>query len=100
VQQGRELLRDGSSYSAEKLGMLMNQHHEDIRDLIGVSTPRIEEIRDAALASGALGAKIVGSGAGGCVVILAPGRTEEVIAAVHGAQGDAFAIEIVGGTGQ
>lgn len=54
----------------ETLGRLFNQNQELLKR-IGVSTQEIEEIINAALFNGALGAKLTGAGGGGCVIILA-----------------------------
>jgi galactokinase len=52
------------------LGGVMNYQHELLRDLYEVSTPRLEELRNTLLQSGALGAKISGAGLGGSVIAL------------------------------
>jgi galactokinase len=52
------------------LGSVMNYQHELLRDLYEVSTPRLEELRNTLLQSGALGAKISGAGLGGSVIAL------------------------------
>jgi galactokinase len=52
------------------LGKVMNYQHELLRDLYQVSTPRLEELRNTLLQSGALGAKISGAGLGGSVIAL------------------------------
>ena len=46
----------------------MDQHHVALRDGLHLSTPKLEALRSAALASGAFGFKVVGSGGGGCGV--------------------------------
>jgi galactokinase len=52
------------------LGSVMNYQHELLRDLYDVSTPRLEELRNTLLQSGALGAKISGAGLGGSILAL------------------------------
>jgi galactokinase len=52
------------------LGSVMNYQHELLRDLYEVSTPRLEELRNILLQSGALGAKISGAGLGGSIIAL------------------------------
>lgn len=91
---GLEALQGGSRHLPSLIGELMNRHHESIRDRLGVSTPKIDAMRDAALAAGAAGAKIVGSGAGGCLVILAPGAEEAVIEGLRSAGGDGTRIGV------
>ncbi len=66
-----------------RIGELMTRQHAVLRNRLRTSTPFIDGIVDTALAAGALGAKINGSGGGGTVVILAPGREAEVAAAVR-----------------
>ena len=51
------------------LGELFNHNHCLLRDL-GISTPQLEELRNRALAHGALGVKISGSGGGGILLAL------------------------------
>ncbi|MDY8134167.1 mevalonate kinase [Aquimarina sp. 2201CG5-10] len=64
----------------EKIGRLMNEHHQILRDVLQVSLPKIDNMIKAALDGGAYGGKIVGSGKGGSIVVLAPeGKEEEVI---------------------
>ncbi|WP_298419697.1 galactokinase family protein [uncultured Kordia sp.] len=68
------------------IGDLMYQHHEVLRDLLHITVPRIDNMIDAALANGALGAKIVGSGKGGSIVALAPeGKEQQVIDSIKNA---------------
>jgi len=73
------------------LGRLM---HLDqlVLEKLGVSTPAIERLVDAALAAGAHGAKLSGSGGGGIVVALAPPeRLPAVTAAMAEAGGRTLA---------
>ncbi|UFH46345.1 galactokinase [Flavobacterium galactosidilyticum] len=67
----------------KKIGALMNQHHAVLRDLLKITVPRIDDMIDAALKAGAYGAKIVGSGGGGSIVVLAePGNEAPVVEAI------------------
>ena len=50
----------------------MNASHISLRDLYQVSSEALEACRAAALASGALAARLTGAGFGGCIVALAP----------------------------
>nr|WP_276598320.1 hypothetical protein [Flavobacterium azizsancarii] len=63
----------------QKIGALMNLHHEVLRDLLKITVPRIDDMIDAALRAGAYGAKIVGSGGGGSIVVIANPEKEDVI---------------------
>lgn len=70
----------------EKIGELINEHHAILRDDLKITVPRIDAMIDAALDAGAYGAKIVGSGGGGCIVAVSPkGRELEISNAIKGA---------------
>ena len=55
---------------SENLGELMTEHHSILRDVLKISTQRIESMCDAALDACANGAKIFGSGGGGCMLAM------------------------------
>ncbi len=66
-----------------RLGQLLTSHHAQLRDGLGISTPTIERILDTALAAGAYGGKINGSGGGGCCFVYArPENAAGILAAV------------------
>jgi galactokinase len=52
------------------LGPLLSASHESLRDLMEVSCPELDACVAAALADGALGARLVGAGFGGSVLAL------------------------------
>ena len=54
----------------EILGNLMNQHHEQLQRNLKITHPRIDAMINSVLNAGAYGAKIVGSGGGGCIVAM------------------------------
>jgi len=62
-----------------KIGDLMNEHHYYLKNLLKITVPKIDDMINAALNAGALGAKIVGSGGGGSITVLAPKNREEHI---------------------
>ena len=67
----------------KKIGELMNAHHVVLRDLLKITVPRIDAMINAALKAGAYGAKIVGSGGGGSIVVLAePGNEAPIVDAI------------------
>lgn len=63
----------------QKIGALMNNHHEVLRDLLKITVPRIDAMINAALKAGAYGAKIVGSGGGGSIVVIADPKKEKAV---------------------
>lgn len=83
----------------EVIGDLMYQHHEILRDLLNITVPRIDNMIDAALDAGALGAKIVGSGKGGSIVAIASeGKEQQVIDSIKNAGAvDAYSVSIATG---
>jgi galactokinase len=62
-----------------ELGSLLNSHHQNLRDNIGVSTKKIEEMVRESLKNGALGSKINGSGFGGTMFALAPENEQKIV---------------------
>lgn len=80
----------------KKIGQLMNQHHEVLRDLLKITVPRIDNMISAALRAGAFGAKIVGSGGGGSIVVIAdPEKEKEIIEAILNAGAlEAYAVKV------
>jgi galactokinase len=63
----------------KKIGILLNDHHKILRDILRISTSNIDKMIDAALNAGAYGAKINGSGGGGCMFAYAPENPEKVL---------------------
>lgn len=57
-----------------QVGSLMLEAHGLLKEL-GVSTSSLDSLVDAAVAGGAVGAKLTGGGLGGCVLALAPNAT-------------------------
>lgn len=82
----------------QQLGELLNRHQHNLRDAKKVSTPKINAMIDAALKAGALGAKINGSGGGGCMFAYAPENPEAVVAAIEQQGGKAYIITVDEGT--
>lgn len=80
----------------KKIGMLMNEHHNILKNDLKITVPKIDSMIEAALDAGAFGAKIVGSGGGGSIVVLAPqGKEKQVIQAIKsvGAK-DAYEVSV------
>ena len=80
-----------------RIGMLLNRHQTVLRDTLQISTTKIDAMIEAALEAGAYGAKINGSGGGGCMFAYAPESPATVAEAV-GAIGDAMVVSIDQGT--
>lgn len=81
-----------------RLGALLNECQNILRDQLRISTPKIDRMLDAALAAGAYGGKINGSGGGGCMFVYAPEQPEKVAAAITAAGGKAHLVQVDCGT--
>ena len=82
----------------ELIGKYLFEHHFVLRDILKVSTPKIETMLDAAIEAGALGGKINGSGGGGCMFVYAPENPDAVAEAIEKVGGEATIIRQAEGT--
>ena len=78
---------DGGDVAA--LGPLMTASHVSLRNDFGVTVPELDTAVDAALAAGALGARMTGGGFGGSAIALVRADEADVVAQ---AIADAFAL--------
>ena len=77
LQDAKKLI--SNCFDHQTFGRLLYEHHENLRDGLGISTPKIEQILECAMQSGALGGKINGSGGGGCCYVYAERSKAETI---------------------
>jgi galactokinase len=89
-QAGLGLLR--GDFAPAELGGLLTRHHWELSRKLEVSTPKLDRMVEAALGAGALGAKMNGSGGGGCMFAYAPGAEEAVAAALNDVGGKAYVV--------
>lgn len=83
VYQGKEAILKGDF---EKLGELMDlQQEQEIK--LNAATEKILKLCKAAKDAGALGAKQMGAGGGGCMLAICPGKQKEVAQAINDAGG-------------
>lgn len=75
VDQGKEQL---IKKNFEKFGSLMTKNHQLLQSL-GVSTPKLDRMVEAALVAGAWGAKLSGAGGGDCMISIVPSKKIENI---------------------
>lgn len=79
VQAARDAIEGGD---VAALGPLMDANQR-LLEVMGVSSPELEALCQAARAAGAAGAKLSGGGRGGNMIALAPaGRAETIVAAL------------------
>ncbi|WP_266365994.1 mevalonate kinase family protein [Tellurirhabdus rosea] len=97
LREARQVL-EAADLNHVRLGELLTQHQNVLRTAQQISTPKIDRMIDAALGAGALGAKINGSGGGGCMFAYAPGHAASVAEAIEREGGLAYIINIDQGT--
>jgi galactokinase len=69
-------------HDAAAFGALLLASHASLRDRLRVSCAALDQLVEAAMASGALGARLTGAGFGGCAVVLC--RTPDLAAVRRG----------------
>jgi galactokinase len=76
-----ELLRSAPDRreTFREIGRLLTQAHESLRDDFEISWPEADATVTAALAAGALGARMIGGGFGGSVLALVPADGSEPV---------------------
>ena len=83
----------------ERIGALMNEHHSVLKNILKITTPKIDNIIEAALEAGAYGAKIVGSGGGGSICAISSKQNKQRVIdniLIAGAK-DAYAVYVTSG---
>jgi len=70
---------ESDDMDSRSFGSMIYEHHVNLRDGLGISTPEIEEILDTAMGAGALGGKLNGTGGGGCCYVYAPEKNLDAI---------------------
>lgn len=82
----------------KKFGALLSEQQVILRDILNISTPKINKLIEASLIAGAYGAKINGSGGGGCMFAYAPQNPEVVKESIEKEGGKAYIIYPDNGT--
>ena len=80
-----------ASRNLNEIGQLMNKNHEFLRNL-GVSSPELEVLVEAAKDAGAYGAKLAGAGGGGIMIALTE-HAQDVIKALKEKGATAFKVK-------
>ncbi len=87
----------GEPFDHSALGRLLQQHQTYLREPLRISTRKIDSMIEAAYDAGALGAKINGSGGGGCMFAYAPQEPEKVLQTLK-KFGRAWIVQVDAGT--
>jgi len=90
ARKGAQAIEAGRWY---EVGQMMDLNHALLSSLM-VSTEALERACNAARNAGAVGAKLTGGGGGGCAIALAPGKTDDVLAAWKALGIDGFVARI------
>ncbi|MCF8262113.1 MAG: hypothetical protein K9J12_15155 [Melioribacteraceae bacterium] len=97
TKQAEDLLQQ-PNFDHLHFGALLSEQHEILSGTLKISTPKIDRMIETALAKGALGAKINGSGGGGCMFAYAPDNAEEIKSALEVISKETFVVSIGEGT--
>lgn len=100
VEEAREELEKPSP-NRHRIGELMNENQYYLKNFLQVSgdcpisPSKLDDLIDVALHAGALGAKLSGSGGGGCMIALCePGDEMKVAKTINEAGGEAYATKV------
>jgi galactokinase len=97
TREAKKLLMS-ATVDERRFGELLSAHHAILRDVLGISTPKIDRMLEAAQYAGAYGGKINGSGGGGCMFAYAPERPERVADAIARVGGTPYIVTVDEGT--
>jgi mevalonate kinase len=75
-QIAKEAMASIGGFDLEEIGRLMDRNQSLLQEA-GVSCPELDLLIDLSRGAGALGAKLTGSGGGGCMLALTPGRESQ-----------------------
>ncbi len=93
TKAAKKLLSGGEEHTAQ-LGKLMDYHQQILQTHIQNTPPRMVEMIVAAKKAGALGAKTIGSGGGGCILTMVNATTKDKVIAALLKQGAVKAYEV------
>lgn len=91
TQEGLKIFQ-APDFKPREFGRLLTEQQAVLRELVGISTPKIDRLLQVALENGALGGKINGSGGGGCMFAYAPENPEAVARAIERAGGRPYIV--------
>ena len=91
--QGENLFKQ-KKFDHEAFGTLLSRQQDVIKNYLQISSPKIDKMIDTALDSGALGAKINGSGEGGCIFAYTPNNAELVAKKLENLGAKAYIVHV------
>ena len=78
----------------KRFGLLLSECQTILREKIKISIPKLDRLISDAVAVGATGGKLNGSGGGGCMFVCAPVYPEKAVRAIENAGGKAYVIKV------
>jgi len=91
----KELMNEKTN--KKRIGELLNEHQAILREELKISTPKIDRMIDSVLNAGAYGAKINGSGGGGCMFAYASENNEKVLDELKKIASESYIVNIDSG---
>lgn len=79
TQKARSMLAGRQTLNLEQLGSWMDAHQQILQERIQNTPQAMQQQLKAARKAGALGAKVIGSGGGGCMVAMVTEETKEAV---------------------
>jgi len=89
-----EALFKSDEFDHVRFGKLLTSQQDILRDYLQISTPKINRMIETSLEAEALGAKINGSGEGGCIFAYTPEKAEQVAEALRKLDTKAYIVQI------
>jgi len=89
-----ESLFQTEPFDHKMFGELLNKQQDVLRTFLNVSSPKLDRMTETALEAGALGAKINGSGEGGCIFAYCPGKSEQVSEAIERLGAEVYSVRV------
>jgi len=80
--QGEKIFQE-TPFDHVRFGQLLNAQQDVLRDYLDVSSSKLDRMITVSLEQGALGAKINGSGEGGCIFAYCPDNARQVAEALR-----------------
>ncbi len=94
TQKARAMLSGKQALNLQQLGSWMDAHQKILQERIQNTPQAMQQQLEAARNAGALGAKVIGSGGGGCMVAMVTEETKEAVIRAFMDAGAARAYEV------
>jgi galactokinase len=96
TEEAKEVLKK-KPLDHNRIGHLINEHNDILRDILKITTPKIDRMIEASLEAGALGAKITGSGGGGCMFAYCSENQRDILDAIEKEGGKGYIVDMDNG---